>query len=132
MKIFAARVLCEYGILLCLHLEVLATTVPLQLFLLPLYPLKYLLPQCCFNMVSDCSYKPTSASQVYIYIHVSMTFITVSMYLEVTGATVPCQLIFFCSSTLSHCYHSHVSIRLITVPMQSQIIADTVRFKKVS
>ena len=88
MKIFAARVLCEYGILLCLHLEVLATTVPLQLFLLPLYPLKYLLPQCCFNMVSDCSYKPTSASQVYIYIHVSMTFITVSMYLEVTGATV--------------------------------------------
>ena len=100
------------------------------MFLLSLYTLKYLLPQCCFNMVFDCSCRPTSACQVYVYIHVSMTFITVSMYFEVTGATVPCQLVFFCSSTLRPCYHSHVSIRLITVHMHLQNIADTVMFRK--
>ena len=61
------------------------------MFLLSLHTLKYLLPQCCFNMVCDCPCRPTSASQVYIYIHMSMRFITVSMHLQVIGATVLCQ-----------------------------------------
>ena len=65
------------------------------MFLLSQYTLKYLLPQCCFNMVSDCSSSPTSASQVYIYIHVSMRIITVSMHLQITGATLPSQLVVF-------------------------------------
>ena len=42
-------------------------------------------------MVCDCPCRPTSASQVYIYIHMSMRFITVSMHLQVIGATVLCQ-----------------------------------------
>ena len=65
------------------------------MFLLSQYTLKYLLPQCCFNMVSDCSCWPKSANQVYIYIHVSMRIITISMHLQVTGATVPWQLVVF-------------------------------------
>ena len=68
LKIFAARVLCEYGLLFFSNIF-----------------LKYLLPQCCFNMVCDCPCRPTSASQVYIYIHMSMRFITVSMHLQVIG-----------------------------------------------
>ena len=93
------------------------------MFLLSLHTLKYLLPQCCFNMVCDCPCRPTSASQVYIYIHMSMGFITVSMHLQVIGATVLCQSDFLsllpqscvnkvdyctCKSSLTqfcHCYH---------------------------
>ena len=104
------------------------------MFLLSLWTFKYLLPQCCFIMVSDCSCRPTSASQVYIYIDVSMRFITVSMHLQVTGATVPCQLVFFlliytksflpqscvnkvdyCLYALAnHCWHSSVLIKRLS------------------
>ena len=81
------------------------------MFLLSLHTLKYLLPQCCFNMVCDCPCRPTSASQVYIYIKVSMRFTTVSMHLQVTGATVLCQLDFLsllpqsCVNKVDYCLY---------------------------
>ena len=99
-RVLASTVLCQWSFLLSqyiykyLLLECCVNTVSYFselrstcchsavaiMFLLSLHTLKYLLPQCCFNMVCDC--RPTSASQVYIYIHMSMRFITLSMHLH--------------------------------------------------
>ena len=102
-------------------------------------------------LFSDCSCRPTSASQVYIYIHVSMRFITVSMHLQVTDATVPCQLVLFlliytksllpqscvykvdyCLYALAnHCWHSSVSIKRLSAHLHLQVttkqLSPTVR-----
>ena len=107
------------------------------MFLLSLHTLKYLLPQCCFNMVCDCPCRPTSASQVYIYIHVSMRCITVSMHLQVTGATVLCQLDFLsllpqsCVNKVDYClyvlanhrWHNSVSIKRLSAHLYLQVTA---------
>ena len=107
------------------------------MFLLSLHTLKYLLPQCCFNMVCDCTCRPTSASQVYIYIQVSMRFTTVSMHLQVTGATVLCQLDllsflpqscvnkvdYYLYVLANHCWHSSVSIKRLSAHLYLQVTA---------